>query len=271
MGQCMLQLQLFFLRKPHISFEDTFNQEQIRFYQPFTNYILTSDYDHPLKSDKVIRLAIYHELAYLHPNRFHPDELVLNELGICQNEKYVIMRFISGDATHDSGHKGINYEYKIRAIKTFEKFARVFISSEQELPLDLEKYCIKIPPSRMHHALAFSSLLFGESSTMAEEAAMLGVPSIYISSNSTYYTRHLEKEYGLVYNYSDSHIDQQKAIEKGLFLLTSKNSQLNFLKKRDVLISQKIDLTALLIWFVENFPQSAQLLKEKPDYQFNFK
>lgn len=33
--------------KPHISFEDTYNFEQIRLYEPFTKVILTADYEHP--------------------------------------------------------------------------------------------------------------------------------------------------------------------------------------------------------------------------------
>jgi predicted glycosyltransferase len=71
----------------------------------------------------------------------------------------------------------------------------------------------------MHDAIAFASLLFGESSTMSEEAAMLGVPSIYLYNDSTLYTKHLENDYRLMYNYSESISDQQKAIQKGLELL----------------------------------------------------
>ena len=60
-----------FLRgKPHISLEDTFNFEQIRLYLPFTDVVLTSDYEHPFHSNKVIHYAGYHELAYLHPSLY---------------------------------------------------------------------------------------------------------------------------------------------------------------------------------------------------------
>ena len=67
----------FLMGKPHISLEDTFNFEQINLYKPFTKVILTGDYDHPLKSErKVVSYSGYHELAYLHPNRFTPDRNV---------------------------------------------------------------------------------------------------------------------------------------------------------------------------------------------------
>lgn len=261
----------FLLRKPHISLEDTFNFEQIRLYKPFTEVILTSDYIHPLKSSKVIKYSGYHELAYLHPKRFKPNKSVLNELGVEENEKYVIVRFVSWNASHDVGHKGISFENKLYAVKGFSKFAKVFISSEKELPNELKKYKINISPDRMHDAIANASLLFGESSTMSEEAAMLGVPSVYLFNNSTYYTQHLEKNYRLMFNYSESIEDQQKAIEKGIELLQSKNLKEEWGKKRTLMLNDKIDVTAFMVWFIENYPESVKIMKENPDYQYNFK
>jgi len=261
----------FLLRKPHISLEDTFNFEQIRLYLPFTSVVLTGDYEHPSLGEKEIRYSGYHELAYLHPNYFVPDKSVLKALGVNENDKYVIMRFVAWNATHDTGHKGISYENKLKAIKEFEKYSRVFISSESELPVELKKYKINIPPHKMHDALAFASLLFGESSTMAEECAMLGTPSIFIYNKSTYYTKHLENDYELLFNYTESNEDQFKAIEKGVELLNTLNIKEKWQKLRQIMLSDKIDVTAFLVWFVENFPKSAQIMKKTPDYQFNFK
>ena len=51
------------LRKPHVSFEDTFNFEQINLYKPFTSVILTSTYKHPPLGRKNIKYNGYHELA----------------------------------------------------------------------------------------------------------------------------------------------------------------------------------------------------------------
>jgi len=33
----------------------------------------------------------------------------------------------------------------------------------------------------------------------------------------------------------------------------------------------KIDVTAFLVWFVEYYPKSAKIMKENPDYQYNFR
>lgn len=261
----------FLLRKPHISLEDTFNFEQIRLYKPFTEAILTSDYHHPLKSEKVIMYSGYHELAYLHPNRFVPDKNILKALGVSENENYVILRFVSWEATHDTGHKGIEFKNKLKAVDSFKKYGKVFISSESELPVSLKSYQLRIPPHRIHDAIAFASVLFGESSTMAEEAAMLGIPSIYIYNNSTCYTKHLEVNYHLMYNYSESIADQQKAIQKGMELLTEPDLKKEWQKRRQKMLSEKIDVTAFLVWFVEKWPDSFKIMKENPGYQERFR
>ena len=52
-------------------------------------------------------------------HRFTPDITVLQELGVSPEEKYVILRFVSWNASHDIGHKGISYENKLKAIKHF--------------------------------------------------------------------------------------------------------------------------------------------------------
>lgn len=216
-------------------------------------------------------MAGYNELAYLHPKRFKADKNVLDELGVTKDEKYVIIRFVAWNASHDLGHKGISIENKINAVKEFSKYAKVFISSEKELPKDLNSFQLPINPSRIHDAIAFSTMVYGESSTMSEEAAMLGVPSIYLNNDGTYYTNHLEKDFGLMYNLTESEEDQIKAINLGVEILKSNNTKNEWGKKRDELLSRKIDVTSFLIWIVNNYPQCINTLKENPDYQYNFK
>ncbi|MBE0637805.1 MAG: DUF354 domain-containing protein [Bacteroidales bacterium] len=306
----------FLLRRPHISFEDTFNFEQIRLYQPFTKAILTATYDHPLKSNKVVRYPGYHELAYLHPNRFTPDPSVLSELflqstspknsqsklesaspseeWVCEGgtteaasrkltfvappgndycssindcvcdpaqageaastpNKFIILRFVSWSASHDIGHNGMTLGNKIAAVNSFSAHAKVFISAESPLPPLLEPYRFPLPPHRMHHAIAFASLVFGESATMASEAAMLGVPAIYLDNTGRLYTREQEEKYGLVFNYTESEQDQQRAIAKGVELLTTPGIKEKWHQKRARMLGEKIDVTEWLVDFVEEF------------------
>jgi uncharacterized protein len=259
------------LSKPHISLEDTFNFEQIRLYKPFTDVILTADYEHPLQSGKVVKYSGYHELAYLHPSRFRPDETVLQELGVGKHEKYVILRFVSWKASHDIGHKGISLKNKLKAVELFSKYARVFISSEAKLPEELKKYKIQINPERMHDALAFATMLWAESFTMPAECSVLGTPSIIMHDTTSLYLKEQQEKYGLCFNYSESDTDQKLAIEKGLELLQIDNLKAQWVEKRNSMLEDKIDVTAFLVWFVEAYPQSVNIMTQNPDYQLKFK
>jgi len=263
----------FLTRRTHISLEDTFNFEQIRLYLPFTKVVLTGNYKHPLQSKKVIPYAGYHELAYLYPNRFCADTSVLQELGVLPEEKYVILRFVSWNASHDIGHKGISYDNKLKAIKAFSNYAKVFISSEAELSEELKSYQMPILPERMHHALAFASFLWGESFTMPAECSVLGVPSIINHNTTSYYLKEQQEKYDLCYNYTESLEDQEKAIAKGVELLKRDKTDLQneWLKKRNKMLQDKIDVTAFLVWFVENYPESVKIMKETPEYQYRFR
>lgn len=260
------------MRKPHICIEDTYNMEQVYLYRPFTELILTGDYDHPRMSKKrEFMMAGYNELAYLHPKRFTPNKDILKILGVKENEKYSFIRFIAWDASHDVGHKGMTLANKMKAVKEFSKYGKVFISSETPLPADLEPYRLTTPPDRIHDVLAYSSLVYGESSTMAEEAAMLGVPSIYVDNDSSHYTQHLEHDYHLMYNLTESEEDQQKSIKIGTDLLSDPETGKIWKERTAKMLKDRIDVTAMLIWIVENYPQSQKKLFKDPNYQYHFK
>lgn len=42
-------------------------------------------------------------------------------------------------------------------------------------------------------------------------------------------------------------------------------------RRRQKMLSEKIDVTAFMVWFIENYPDSVKVMKENPDYQYNFK
>jgi len=85
------------------------------------------------------------------------------------------------------------------------------------------------------------------------------------------YTEEEEKKYGLVFNYTASEIDQERSIEKGIELLKRPDLKNEWKEKRERMLADKIDVTAFLIWFVENYPGSAEIMKEDPNYQYKFK
>ena len=115
----------FLLKKPHIAFEDTGNWEQVRFYFPFTDVILTSDiFSIDYGSDKQIRYKSHHELAYLHPKYFKVDNSIFEELGIDYKQKFVIFRLVAWNATHDFGQKGISKEIRLFVYHRSSRYSR---------------------------------------------------------------------------------------------------------------------------------------------------
>lgn len=253
------------LGKPAIAFEDTFNMEQVRMYLPFTSVVLTSDYEHPIHDAKVLEYPGYNELLYLHPHRFTPmkREEVCRLLGIRPEERYVMMRFVSWHATHDKGHKGVSFENKLEAVRQMSRYARVFISSESPLPLELAEYKLPTAPELIGHVLAHSTLVFGESATMVSEAAMLGVSGIYLDDTGRYYTRDLQQRYGLCWCYTESPEDQQSAIAQAVSLLSLDQASLSarMHAASQKLLSEKIDVTGWLVWFIENYPSSVDTIR----------
>ncbi len=256
----------FMMRKPHISMEDSGNMEQIRIYRPFTKSILTPDVLPEQLGPKQIKYKAYHELAYLHPNYFTPDASVIKELGINPNEKYCILRFVSWRATHDVGHKGFSAEQKTEMVHELSKHLKVFITSEAILPDELKPYHIRIHPARLHDVLAFAEIVISEGATIASESGVLGIPTLYVNSISRSYNEDQEN-YGTVLNFRSG----EGVLEKALELLALPDLKEKWQHNRQKLLEDKIDLTGFLIWFVENFPQSHQIMKINPDYQFRFR
>ena len=141
----------------------------------------------------------YHELAYLHPNHFTPDEKVVKGYDIDVTKPYFILRFASLNAHHDDGIKGINTEIAQKLIDILSPHGRIYITSERPLEPQFEQYRIKINPLDMHHVMAFASLYIGDSQTMAAEAGVLGVPFVRFNDfvGRIGYLRELEDIYHL--------------------------------------------------------------------------
>jgi uncharacterized protein len=254
------------LRKPNITLEDTGNMEQVRLYLPFTSTVLTSDVFHRNLGKKQIRYHGYHELAYLHPKRFSRISNIRETIGIGNKEKIFLLRFVSWNATHDKGQTGFSIRDKKELIEKLASSGKVFISSEKKLPVEFVKYQINIPPESMHYVLAEADLFIGEGATMASECAILGTPAIYVNSLEAGTINDQEKN-GLLFHFRDF----DGVLDKVSEILNNPNSKIEFKEKRDKLLKDKIDVTAFLIWFVENYPESSRIMKENPDYQNNFK
>lgn len=236
------------LRKKSIIFNDTEHAKLAnKVTYPFATIICTPSCYKLNLGKKQIRYDGYHELTYLHSNHFKPNPDVLKEVGLNKNERFFIVRFVSWEANHDIGEYGI--KDKIGFVKVLEKYGKVLISSEGGLPKEIKKYQVKIEPEKIHDLMYYATLYIGEGATMASEAAVLGIPSIYISSLQMGYTRELEKKYSLLYQTTDLNLVFNKIKE----LLKNQNLRQEWQKKRKKMLEEKIDVTNWMIGLVENF------------------
>lgn len=250
------------MRKPCLIFDD--DEYSYPYYHWFTNSICAFS-GFKLSGKKILKVPGYKELAYLHPNRFRPVTVVP------ANEKIVLLRFVSWTAFHDGGQHGFNLDYKRQLVKELGKYAKVYISSESSLTADLEPYKLSIPPQDMHAFLSGIDLLVSESGTMTTEAAVLGIPVVrcnsFVGDNDDGNFVQLEKNYQLVYNLSDP----ATAIEKALELIRTPGLKNIWQEKQRRLLTEKIDVTAFMVWLVENYPDSFNALKAAEPFEIGKK
>ncbi len=60
-------------------------------------------------------------------------------------------------------------------------------------------------------------------------------------------------------------------MEKALEFIKLPGLKEEWQTRRKKMLSEKIDVTAFMVWFIENYPVSFSIMKENPDFQDNFK
>ena len=240
--------------KPHLSLEDSGNMEQIRLYRPFTHTILTPSIFNKDLGPKQVKYKGYHELAYLHPNRFSPKRALLESAGVDVDQPFAVLRFISWNASHDRGQHGLSNDQKTKLIEHLSQKMKVFISAEVDLPEHLG-YQLKIEPYMLHDLLDYATIVISEGATIAAEAAVLGTRSAYINSIKVSYCKDLET-YGLLEDLTDKPV-----ITKVDELLAMDPQTLQ--QRREKMLADKIDVSEFLIDFIESNYFMTEIKKEK--------
>lgn len=262
-------LTAWLLRKPHIVLDDTEHAWFGHlFYKPFSKVFLNPSAFQKDFGKKQIRFNSFTELFYLHPNHLKINPVISDLLSLSETEKFALLRFVSWKANHDIGHSGLDQATKKELVnKLVENGYKVFISSEGEnIDRFFQKYLIKTSPDLIHQVMAHSNLLITEGATMASECAMLGTPAIYVNSLDAGTLREQEDKFQLIHGFRSS----AGVLEKVSELINTPDLKNTYLLRRNKMLSEKIDPTSFLVWFVENYPESVKIMKENPDYQNRF-
>ena len=170
---------------------------QLRISVPFADRVYTVESFADDLGDHQIRYPGLHELAYLHPNRFEPDDDIRSRYDIDPDRNLAVVRQISWEAVHDIGHSGFDrLETLVEELDADD--VQVRITAEGDLPSQLEPYQVTVPPEEIHDLLYHADVLIGESGTMTLESAVLGTPAVFVASFTAGVIEELDSEYGLV-------------------------------------------------------------------------
>jgi hypothetical protein len=242
----------------------------VKFGHPFANTVFSPVGTHR-ETKKTIYMHAYHELAYLHPCRFTPDSTVLSDAGVKEGDPFFVLRFNAFKAYHDTGAGGLTTENKRRLVELLKTRGKVFITTEREIDEEFKSYQLTVPPEKMHSLLYYAKMFVGDSQTMTSEAAVLGTPAIRCNTfvGRIHYLEEEEHKYGLTYGFLP---EQSEAMfQKIDELLALPDLKQKWQDKRMRMVSEKIDYSRFLTWFVENYPESKRIVRDNPEYQFRFK
>ena len=214
---------------------------------PFADAVCTPRRHGDEYGAKHVRYDGYHELAYLHPNRFDPAPAALRSHGVDPDERYFVLRFRKWDALHDVGAGGFSLDGKRELVSMLVDHGEVYITSTDDLPSDLEPHRLPVPSHLIHDLLYFADCYAGDSATMATEAAVLGTPAVRVQSfaadeRMTNFVE-LEEEYGLLRSTHDEEI----ALDYVEELVTDPDASKQWRERRRRLFDDKIDVVPYVV------------------------
>ena len=187
----------------------------------------------------------FHELAYLHPDVFQPDQQLIKSKYGLEPYQYIVVRHSAYQAHHDWKEQGISSEVWQDVEKLISSYP-VVRSHEKETRFEID-------PLDIHHVLGLAKLILSDSQTMSMEAACLGVPSIRTNSfvGRISVLEEMDRRYELSYGFRPG--EESAMVEKIHELLSQKELEAAWALKRRKLLSEKENLTDWLVRFFNAF------------------
>jgi predicted glycosyltransferase len=250
----------FLTRTPSIVFYDTENASLSNLITyPFCSLVAVPDCYQAWLPPWHLRYPGYHELSYLHPQRFTPDKNIAIACGLAATGPTFLIRTVSWQASHDLTEQGWTPQLLRQTVDYLSRRGKVLISAEGELPEDLRPYAYTAPPEQIHHLMGHLALLVGESATMASECAVMGVPAIYAAHTGRGYTDEQEQRYRLVRNLTDLNWPNLQDAINALLDISANDLH----QRRAQLLDDKIDVAAFVADLTLNDPESRKTYRKK--------
>ena len=190
----------------------------------------------------------FKECAYLHPDVYESGGDVREQLGVADDEPFVLVRLNAFGSHHDVGHEGISPRKVRRLVEDLSDRATVFVSNEgadSDLS-DLPARPFDLHPALLHDALAEADLLVADTQTMVTEAALLGTPAIrsnsFVGEGDMGNFVDLER-HGLIYNLREF----DAVLETAKELLDDEATAQTWAEKRESYLADKVNLTELIV------------------------
>ena len=245
----MMSVAAFFVNKPHVLYDDdevcVFGLTLAKL---FSSKIITPRAFYLDLGKKQIKTPMYKELYYLDKKHFSPNKNYLKSVGINPDEKYILVRFVAWQASHDFGKSGLNDFEKVEYVKELSKYAKVYISSEKKLPRELEQYRVKIPYENIHHVLYYAQLVISDGATMASEAVVLGTHAIRLSPIKCGTFIEQEERYHLLKWFPGASKEWfDRSLEYSKEMLVDDSLWERGKEKREVLLSDMVDCNDFFI------------------------
>ena len=221
--------------------------------RPFVRAILTPDAFRRDLGEKHFVFRGFKECAYLHPEVYRPQSDVRAELGLDEGEPFAVVRLNSFVGHHDIGKRGFDDDRRRELIEALAEDVTVLVSDEGGVldfdSLPAEPYALH--PALIHDALSEAELLVADTQTMVTEAALLGTPAVrsnsFVGENDMGNFVELERA-GLIFNVRGF----DDVISLSRELLRTDGVGTEWARKRDDYLSDKVNLTELLLDVVTN-------------------
>ena len=252
----------FLLNKDHIAFTDTEHAKLgIASFLLFSKFVLTPVVYKNDLGKKHIRFNGFMEQCYMDKKNLRKTVFSLDKYKF---NKTVFIRLVSWNASHDIGESGFTNKELKALIKSLEINTNIIISCEGKIPEELKKYQIMIEPHEIHALLNSVDLFIGEGATMASECAMIGTPAIYVNS-LTAGTIIEQEKFKLVHRFESS----LGVLDKALEILNDHSRKTKYEKRNRNFLNNQIDVNKFIKFFIINYPKSAKILQENPNYKFD--